>query len=72
MDDYMDHSSGEDSDGNDSEVEEFAEKSYMELKGGKKRVNLSDQTFTCPYCTNKKKRDYNFFNFLKEFLNKIV
>ncbi|PWA64391.1 zinc knuckle CX2CX4HX4C [Artemisia annua] len=53
------------SDGNDSEVEEFAEKSYMELKGGKKRVKLSDQTFTCPYCTNKKKRDYKYKELLQ-------
>lgn len=61
----MDHSSGEDSDGNDSEVEEFAEKSYVELKGGKKRVKLSDQTFTCPYCTSKKKRDYKYKELLQ-------
>nr|GEU90434.1 uncharacterized protein [Tanacetum cinerariifolium] len=65
MEDYMDHSSGDDSDGNDSEVEEFAEKSYMELKGGKKRVKLSDETFTCPYCTNKKKHDYKYKELLQ-------
>lgn len=61
----MDHSSGEDSDGNDSEVEEYAEKSYKELQGGKKRVKLSDETFTCPYCTNKKKRDYQYKELLQ-------
>ncbi|KAL8199831.1 hypothetical protein R6Q57_013399 [Mikania cordata] len=65
MDDYMDHSSGEDTDGNDSEVEEYADKSYEELKGGKYSVKLSDVTFTCPYCTNKKKRDFQYKELLQ-------
>ncbi|KAF5766938.1 putative XS domain-containing protein [Helianthus annuus] len=65
MDDYMDHSSGEDSDGNDSEVEEYADKTYEELTGGKHSVKLSDVTFTCPFCTNKKKRDYQYQDLLQ-------
>ncbi|KAI3735571.1 hypothetical protein L6452_15077 [Arctium lappa] len=65
MEDYMDHSCGEDTDGNDSEVEEYEEKSYEELKGGKFRVKLSDETFTCPYCTNKKRRDYRYKELLQ-------
>ncbi|KVI06947.1 putative domain XH [Cynara cardunculus var. scolymus] len=65
MEDCMDHSSGEDTDGDDSEVEEYEEKSYEELKGGKYRVKLSDETFACPYCTNKKKRDYQYKELLQ-------
>ncbi|KAK9070470.1 hypothetical protein SSX86_010872 [Deinandra increscens subsp. villosa] len=61
----MDHSSGEDTDGNDSEVEEYADKSYEELKGGKYSVKLSDATFTCPFCTNKKKRDFQYRELLQ-------
>ena len=61
----MDQSSGGDTDGSDSEVEEFVDKSYEELKGGKHRVKLSDETFTCPYCRNKKKRDYQYKELLQ-------
>ncbi|KAI3748751.1 hypothetical protein L6452_12046 [Arctium lappa] len=61
----MDQSSGGDTDGSDSEVEEFVDKSYEELKGGKHRVKLSNETFTCPYCRNKKKRDYQYKELLQ-------
>nr|XP_043618446.1 protein INVOLVED IN DE NOVO 2-like [Erigeron canadensis] len=65
MDDYMDHSSGEEIDGNDSEVEDYAEESSLELQDGKKRVKLSDEAFACPYCSNKKKRDYMYKDLLQ-------
>lgn len=61
----MDQSSGGDTDGSDSEVEEFVDKSYEELQSGKHKVKLSDETFTCPYCRNKKKRDYQYKELLQ-------
>ncbi|KAK3005123.1 hypothetical protein RJ639_017847 [Escallonia herrerae] len=61
----MDCSSGEDTDISDSEIEEYEEKSYEELKNGKHRVKLSEETFTCPYCTKKKKRDYQYKELLQ-------
>ncbi|KAK1441459.1 hypothetical protein QVD17_07368 [Tagetes erecta] len=65
MEDYMDHSSSEDTDGIDSEVDESADKSYDDLKAGKYSVKLSDETFTCPFCTNKKKRDFRYKDLLQ-------
>lgn len=61
----MDQSSGGDTDGSDSEVEEYVDKSYEELQSGKHKVRLSDETFTCPYCRNKKKRDYQYKDLLQ-------
>lgn len=62
----MDYSSGEDTDISESEIEEYEDKSYEELKNGKKPVKLSDKTFTCPYCPSKKrKRDYHYNELLQ-------
>ncbi|XP_075513437.1 protein INVOLVED IN DE NOVO 2-like isoform X1 [Primulina tabacum] len=57
----MEHGSGEESDGNDSEVEE----TYEELKNGKHQVKISDYVYTCPYCPNKKKKDYLYKELLQ-------
>ncbi|XP_071734516.1 protein INVOLVED IN DE NOVO 2-like [Rutidosis leptorrhynchoides] len=65
MDDYMNQSSGEDTDGGDSDVEEFVDESYEELKSGKHEVKLSEGVFTCPYCRNKKKRDFQYKELLQ-------
>ncbi|XP_073033639.1 protein INVOLVED IN DE NOVO 2-like [Primulina eburnea] len=61
----MEHGSGEESDGNDSEVEEYVEETYEELKNGKHQVKISDYEYTCPYCSNKKKRDYLYKELLQ-------
>lgn len=62
----MDSSSGEDTDISESEIEEYEDKSYEELKAGKKPVKLSDKNFTCPYCPSKKrKRDYQYNELLQ-------
>ncbi|KAF5799976.1 putative XS domain-containing protein [Helianthus annuus] len=65
MEDYMDQSSGGDTDGSDSEVEEYVDEAYENLKGGKHRVKLSEETFACPYCPNKKKHDYKYKELLQ-------
>nr|QDC18035.1 involved in de novo 2-like A [Hypericum perforatum] len=49
-----------DSDISDSEMEEHQEKSYAELKEGKRRVKVSDKALTCPFCPKKKKGDYQY------------
>lgn len=59
-------SSGEDTDISDTEIEEYQEKSYEELKNGEKCVKTSDTTFACPYCPSKKrKRDYQYRELLQ-------
>ncbi|KAJ1396787.1 Zinc finger-XS domain [Sesbania bispinosa] len=60
----MAHSSEEDTDISESEISEYEEKCYEELKSGNQNVKISDETFTCPYCPKKRKRDY----FYKELL----
>ncbi|KAI3777975.1 hypothetical protein L2E82_06895 [Cichorium intybus] len=64
-DDHMEQSSGEDSDAYDSETEEYEEKSYEELKGGKYQIKLPNEAFTCPFCSNKKKHDYQYKDLLQ-------
>ena len=54
----MDYSSEEDSYISDTEIDEYKEKSYEKLKNGYHKVKVSHQTFTCPYCPMKRKRDY--------------
>ncbi|XP_061975566.1 protein INVOLVED IN DE NOVO 2 [Populus nigra] len=54
----MDHSSDEDIDasGSDSEMDEYENEAYEELKDGKLRVKISDETFACPFCPQKKRQ----------------
>nr|XP_043617497.1 protein INVOLVED IN DE NOVO 2-like [Erigeron canadensis] len=59
--DYMEISSGDERDAGDVEIEN----SYEELKGGKHNVKLPDEAFTCPYCPNKKKYDYQYKDLLQ-------
>lgn len=62
-------SSGDDSDVDtdmsESELDERASKSYEELKNGNHIVKLSHETFTCPYCTRKRKRDFLYKDLLQ-------
>lgn len=52
----MDWHSEEDTDISDSELEEYEDSSYEDLKNGKLNVKLSDVTLTCPYCSRKRKK----------------
>ncbi|RDY13496.1 Protein INVOLVED IN DE NOVO 2, partial [Mucuna pruriens] len=63
----MAHSSSdeEDTDISDSEINEYVDKSYEELKKGSHNVKTSDETFTCPYCPKKRKRDYVYRELLE-------
>lgn len=61
----MSHSSEEDTDISDSEIGEYEEKCYEELKTGSQNVKTSDAKFTCPYCPKKRKRDYLYKELLQ-------
>lgn len=58
--------SDEDTDISESEMSEYEEKSYEELKNGSHNVRISDEGFNCPYCPSKKrKRDYLYQELLQ-------
>ncbi|KAG9150209.1 hypothetical protein Leryth_009784 [Lithospermum erythrorhizon] len=61
----MDHDSGEDTDISESEIEEYEEKSYEELKSGKRSVKINNEAYTCPYCPKKRKRDFMYKDLLQ-------
>ncbi|KAJ3694895.1 hypothetical protein LUZ60_000272 [Juncus effusus] len=60
-------STGEDSesDVSDSEIEEYAEKTYTQLQEGKNKVKFGEQTYRCPFCLGKKKQAYTFKDLLQ-------
>uniref|UniRef100_A0A7N0V370 Uncharacterized protein n=1 Tax=Kalanchoe fedtschenkoi TaxID=63787 RepID=A0A7N0V370_KALFE len=57
--------SEEDTDISDSEIEEYEDTSYEELKNGKHQVKLSDAAFTCPYCSKNKKKEFAYKDLLQ-------
>ncbi|RAL36976.1 hypothetical protein DM860_003898 [Cuscuta australis] len=61
----MDTSSGEDTDISDSEIQEYEEKSYEELKSGRRSIKVSDEVYSCPFCSRKRKRDFAFSDLLQ-------
>ncbi|KAF5207931.1 factor of DNA methylation 1-like [Thalictrum thalictroides] len=52
----MDHSSEEDSDISESEIEEYGDRYYEDMKKGKLKVKISDEIFRCPFCQRKNHR----------------
>ncbi|GAB4831801.1 hypothetical protein Ancab_005816 [Ancistrocladus abbreviatus] len=65
MGDAMDYSSEEETDISESEIEEYEDKVYEELKKGNKELKVSDEKYTCPYCPKKRKRDYLYKELLQ-------
>ncbi|KAF9674724.1 hypothetical protein SADUNF_Sadunf10G0156700 [Salix dunnii] len=63
----MDQSSDEeiDASGSDSEMEEYENEAYEELKDGKLRVKISDETFACPFCPQRKRQAYLYKDLLQ-------
>ncbi|KAG0487809.1 hypothetical protein HPP92_006620 [Vanilla planifolia] len=55
-----DHSSDEDSDFSDSELDYYAEKAYISLKNADHRILNPDGSLRCPFCAGKKKQDYRY------------
>ncbi|WVY90615.1 hypothetical protein V8G54_036129 [Vigna mungo] len=58
--------SDKDSNMSSSQMGRYVDKFYEELKMGRHCVKTSDETFTCPYCPNKKiNRDYVYREILE-------
>ncbi|CAN4095992.1 unnamed protein product [Withania somnifera] len=52
----MEHCSGENADITESEINDYKEKIYVELKCGNQSFKISDVAYTCPYCPEKSSR----------------
>ncbi|XP_058199073.1 protein INVOLVED IN DE NOVO 2-like isoform X1 [Rhododendron vialii] len=61
----MSHSSEEDTDISDSELEEYTEECYKSLMNGGIKVELSGGVYRCWYCQGRKKRDYKYKELLQ-------
>ncbi|CAK8565554.1 unnamed protein product [Lathyrus sativus] len=60
----MDYNS-EESDISESEIEEYSEKPYEQLKAGKYKVRIFNGTLRCPYCSGKKKQEFKYKDLLQ-------
>ncbi|XVE70166.1 hypothetical protein DITRI_Ditri10aG0050400 [Diplodiscus trichospermus] len=61
----MDSSSGEESDISESEINEYKEKPYEQLRSGKYKVKALNGNLRCPFCAGKKKQDYKYKDLLQ-------
>jgi hypothetical protein len=61
----MDYSSEEESDISESEIEEYSEKPYKQLKDGNYKVKNFNGTLRCPYCAGKKKQEFKYKDLLQ-------
>ncbi|KAE9461116.1 hypothetical protein C3L33_06985, partial [Rhododendron williamsianum] len=61
----MSHSSEEETDVSDSELEEYTEECYKSLMKRGINVELSDGVYRCWYCQGRKKRDYKYKELLQ-------
>ena len=63
--DTMDYSSDEESDISESEINDYKDKPYEELRSGKLKVKGPNGTLRCPFCAGKKKQDYKYKDLLQ-------
>jgi hypothetical protein len=61
----MDCSSDDSSELNDTDIDDYAEKVYMDLKSGKLVARLEDDRFRCPFYLGKKKQDCHYNELLQ-------
>ncbi|WVZ95030.1 hypothetical protein U9M48_040840 [Paspalum notatum var. saurae] len=61
----MDCSSDESSELSETDIDDYAAKSYMDLKSGKLVARLGSDRFRCPFCPGKKKQDYRYNELLQ-------
>ncbi|KAH9627529.1 hypothetical protein KSS87_016243 [Heliosperma pusillum] len=61
----MSHSSDEDSDLSESELEDYIDDIYNRLKKKRYEVKISSKTFRCPFCPRKKKQEYGYNDLLQ-------
>ncbi|XP_025814407.1 protein INVOLVED IN DE NOVO 2-like isoform X2 [Panicum hallii] len=55
----MDHSSDEDTEISDSEIDDYEGKIYARLMSGDLKVKKNGESYTCPFCSSKKKNNYS-------------
>lgn len=56
----MEYSSDEESDISDSEITDYKDKPYQQLKNGTLKVKYPNGTLRCPFCAGKKKQNFKF------------
>ncbi|XVF26498.1 hypothetical protein REPUB_Repub14bG0021400 [Reevesia pubescens] len=61
----MDSSSGDESDISESEINDYKEKPYDQLRSGKYKVKALNGSLRCPFCAGKKKQDYKYKDLLQ-------
>ncbi|PUZ50145.1 hypothetical protein GQ55_6G036500 [Panicum hallii var. hallii] len=61
----MECSSDESSELSETDIDDYAEKSYLDLKSGKLVARLASDRFRCPFCPGKKKQDYRYNELLQ-------
>ncbi|KAA8543870.1 hypothetical protein F0562_021953 [Nyssa sinensis] len=49
----------------ESELEDYKYKYYKELRDGRVRVRVSEKFFRCPYCPDKKRKEYDYNELLR-------
>ncbi|XP_039129382.1 LOW QUALITY PROTEIN: protein INVOLVED IN DE NOVO 2-like [Dioscorea cayenensis subsp. rotundata] len=57
--------SSEDSDISDSEIDHHEDKCYLNLQNKKYVVENANQTYRCPFCSGKKKQEYQYKDLLQ-------
>ncbi|CAO2170732.1 unnamed protein product [Urochloa humidicola] len=55
----MEHSSDEDTEISDSEIDDYEGKIYARLMSGDLKVKKNGESYTCPFCSSKKKNNYS-------------
>ncbi|PKU68189.1 factor of DNA methylation 1-like [Dendrobium catenatum] len=63
-------SSDEDSEFSESELDDYADKAYLGFKDGNHRILNPDGTLRCPFCSGKKKQDYQFKDLLQHAIGR--
>ncbi|CAI0443208.1 unnamed protein product [Linum tenue] len=61
----MENDSDSSTDISDTEMDEYKDKIYEEIKEGKHKVQNPDETFACPYCPKKRKQGYLYNEILQ-------
>ncbi|CAN6804288.1 hypothetical protein Bca4012_100242 [Brassica carinata] len=56
----MDKSSESESEVSESEIADYSEKPYKQLRDGELKVKLKLDSFKCPFCSGKKKQHYKY------------
>ncbi|XP_062089970.1 factor of DNA methylation 1-like [Humulus lupulus] len=61
----MDYKSDDESDISESEINDYADKQYKQLRAGMYKVKGPNGTLRCPFCAGKKKQNYKFKDLLQ-------